>query len=282
MTPAIFGITNGTLNLVVSLLVLSMVAIWIALIYWSFSDAERRIEDPVLVRVLPLWSVFPFVGTVIYSIIRPPEYLEDMREREIETKAAETRLAMLRSRTCRNCGYEVEPTYLRCPSCLRKLREPCENCSKPLDPRWRICPYCETERAQTAQRPARQAARATRAAEVERPAAERGSRRAASKARQRQVPADDAARLSAAERQRRSLASVSDERKGAPIKPEAPSDASTDRLSAAAAIGPKREDGGKKQEAEDAEAVSEAAARAAKRAAARRSGSKKTSRSPRK
>jgi RNA polymerase subunit RPABC4/transcription elongation factor Spt4 len=77
--------------------------------------------------------------------VRPPDYLEDERERQLEIKAAEARLKTLESRTCRNCGAVVEPSYLRCPSCTRKLREPCRECKKPLDPRWKICPYCEAE-----------------------------------------------------------------------------------------------------------------------------------------
>jgi hypothetical protein len=39
----------------------------------------------------------------------------------------------------------VEDTFLRCPSCLRRLKEPCQTCGKPLDPLWKICPYCESE-----------------------------------------------------------------------------------------------------------------------------------------
>ena len=34
---------------------------------------------------------------------------------------------------------------MRCPSCLRKLKERCVSCSRPLDQAWTICPYCETE-----------------------------------------------------------------------------------------------------------------------------------------
>jgi hypothetical protein len=34
---------------------------------------------------------------------------------------------------------------VRCPSCLRKLRDPCLHCARPLDPEWKICPYCEHE-----------------------------------------------------------------------------------------------------------------------------------------
>jgi hypothetical protein len=88
-------------------------------------------------------SLFPFIGTIVYTIVRPPEYLEDVRERELEIKAAEARLQVLEHRTCSNCGSATEPSFLRCPSCSRKLKEPCWSCGKPLDRRWRICPYCE-------------------------------------------------------------------------------------------------------------------------------------------
>src|SRR5207245_10053241 len=35
--------------------------------------------------------------------------------------------------------------FIRCPSCLRKLKERCVSCSRPLDQAWTICPYCETD-----------------------------------------------------------------------------------------------------------------------------------------
>ena len=44
------------------------------------------------------------------------------------------------NRTCRNCGSEIETSFLRCPSCMRKLKEPCRSCGKPLDPRWQRVP----------------------------------------------------------------------------------------------------------------------------------------------
>ena len=145
MTFALFGIENDGLNLAVNLLVFFLVVIWLALVYWTYQDAQRRIDDPMLVACATAASLFPFIGTVVYAIVRPPEYLEDARERELEIKAAETRMRMLESRACRNCGTPVETTFLRCPTCMRKLREPCRSCGKPLEPRWRVCPYCEVE-----------------------------------------------------------------------------------------------------------------------------------------
>ncbi|MCW3017958.1 MAG: zinc ribbon protein, partial [Solirubrobacterales bacterium] len=35
--------------------------------------------------------------------------------------------------------------FIRCPSCLRKLKERCASCSRPLDQAWTICPYCEAD-----------------------------------------------------------------------------------------------------------------------------------------
>jgi hypothetical protein len=142
---AIFGITNDGLNLAVNLLLLFLVVLWLALIFWTHADAKRRIADPMLVGCATVAAIFPFVGTIVYMVVRPPEYLEDVHERELEIAAAEARLANAHEHACPYCEYPVERAFLRCPSCLRRLKEPCTTCNKPLDPRWKICPYCEAE-----------------------------------------------------------------------------------------------------------------------------------------
>jgi hypothetical protein len=142
---AIFGIESSGLSLAVDLLVLFVVVLYLALIYWTYADARRRIVDPVMIACATAASLFPFVGTIVYVILRPPEYLEDIREREIETQAAEARLSQLEQELCPHCNYRVEKDFVRCPSCLRKLKERCTNCSRPLDQAWTICPYCEAD-----------------------------------------------------------------------------------------------------------------------------------------
>lgn len=144
MELAIFGIENDGLNLVANLFVMALVVVWFALIVWTYLDARRRIEDPVLVTCATSASLFPYVGTFVYSILRPPEFLDDVHERELEIKAAELRVRQLAELSCPNCRYPVEKTYLRCPNCQRRLKDPCESCGKPVDPRWALCPYCET------------------------------------------------------------------------------------------------------------------------------------------
>jgi RNA polymerase subunit RPABC4/transcription elongation factor Spt4 len=143
---AVFGINNSGLDTAVKLLILFLVVIYVALVYYTFADARRRIEDPMLIGCATLAAViFPFVGTIIYMIVRPPEYLDDVRERELEMQAAEARLHELGFFACPHCNGEVKEDFLRCPHCLRKLKDACGTCGKPLDPDWQICPYCESE-----------------------------------------------------------------------------------------------------------------------------------------
>jgi hypothetical protein len=142
---AYFGIESSGLNLAVDLLILFVAVFYLSLIYWTYADARRRILDPMLIGCATAASLFPFVGTIVYMILRPPEYLEDVRERELEMQAAEARLHQLDQSLCPHCDYRVERDFVRCPSCLRKLKERCVSCSRPLDQAWTICPYCEAD-----------------------------------------------------------------------------------------------------------------------------------------
>jgi hypothetical protein len=210
MQLAIFGINNDGLNLVANLFVMGLVVVWLALIVWTYLDARRRMEDPVLVACATGASLFPYIGTFVYSILRPPEFLEDAHERELEIKAAELRVRQLSELSCPNCRYPVEKSYLRCPNCQRRLKDPCEACGKPVDPRWALCPYCETALAGRQPRPQRREAKrgAPRGAPQRAPgrrtqAAQRPTQRSASPTAGKARPsAADGASTEAAERPR--------------------------------------------------------------------------------
>jgi hypothetical protein len=139
------GIKSSTVSLVADLVILFLIVFWLALVYWTFADARRRIDDPILIGCATVASLFPYVGTLIYLVVRPPEYLDDVHERELEMAAAEAQLAESGMLLCPHCDHEVEKDFLRCPTCMRKLKDPCPSCSRPLRPEWKICPYCEAE-----------------------------------------------------------------------------------------------------------------------------------------
>ena len=138
-----FGISNDGVNLAINLVILFLVIVWLAMIYWTRADAKRRISDPVLVLLATATALLPFVGTIVYMIVRPPEFLEDVRERDLEMAASEARLAQLSYFACEQCGTEVEKDFLICPSCHSRLRESCSHCQRALELNWTVCPYCE-------------------------------------------------------------------------------------------------------------------------------------------
>jgi double zinc ribbon protein len=122
-----------------------LVVLWLATAYWTFKDARRRIEDPWLVALATLVGLVPpFLGPIIYLFFRPPEYLQDVRERDLEIKAMEERLSQIDLR-CPVCRARVESSFIVCPVCTTRLRQACPSCGQPLESLWQVCPYCATE-----------------------------------------------------------------------------------------------------------------------------------------
>ena len=77
-------------------------------------------------------------------LFRPPEYLEDVRERELEIKAMEERLVAPRPPLPGLPRGGRASSFLVCPVCTTKLSQACVSCKAPLEALWQICPYCET------------------------------------------------------------------------------------------------------------------------------------------
>ena len=147
MTWSFFGGIHGffhstTWSVIQAFVALFLVLLWGATVYWVRKDARRQIKSQTLVWLATaLGAALPFLGPLVYMLFRPPEYLEDVRERELEIRAIEKRLS---AGACPVCGSEVESVFLACPICATKLRTACSKCQRPLEPAWQLCPYCET------------------------------------------------------------------------------------------------------------------------------------------
>ena len=124
------------------LLLLLTVIFWLALVYWTYADARRRGTFAILWGIVAV--IFPFLGTLIYLIVRPPEYELEARERELEVAVLERELRN-RVLLCPNCRAFVEKDFLICPECNWELKKPCIECEKPLEQGWNTCPYCGTD-----------------------------------------------------------------------------------------------------------------------------------------
>lgn len=242
MPTALFGIDNDALNLTVNLLILFLVVVWVALVAWTFFDARRRMEDQILVLCSVGASLFPFIGTMIYAILRPPEFIEDRRERELEIRTAELRVKQLTEQSCPKCEYPIEKAFLRCPNCQARVKDPCPSCDKPIDPRWAMCPYCETptRRESPQRRPPER--RPSREPERQRP-----TRSKAPPKQRAERPAPKREKRAADDSERRKAASPSGRRstssrvsKPAPASKPASDDAPADRGASGEGAGEER------------------------------------------
>ena len=134
---------SGSWDLTRNLALFFVVAIWLATAFWTFKDARHRIEDPWLVAMAGLLGLVPFVGPFLYLFFRPADYIDERRERELEIRAIEERLAE-RDLRCPVCRASVDSSYLVCPVCTTRLKQACEECGAPLEPIWQACPHCAT------------------------------------------------------------------------------------------------------------------------------------------
>lgn len=122
----------------------------LALAFWIWRDARRRgaMSWFWAVAVIP----FSIAAWTIYMIVRPPETLEDAHEREVDVAARESELTRFGA-TCPNCFKPVEPDFLICPNCMKKLKKSCTNCGRPIRLTWTVCPYCKTKQVPGAEEP---------------------------------------------------------------------------------------------------------------------------------
>jgi Double zinc ribbon len=134
---------STTWSIIETLLIAFALIFWLSVAFWVVKDARRRIGDPWLVGIAALLGLVPIVGVLVYLLFRPPEYLDDVRERALEISEMEQRLSE-QNLNCPVCRARVDPSFLVCPVCTTKLKQACRGCKAPLEPIWQVCPYCET------------------------------------------------------------------------------------------------------------------------------------------
>jgi RNA polymerase subunit RPABC4/transcription elongation factor Spt4 len=136
---------NSIVRMAMYALFAYLVLAWIVAGYWAFRDMRDRSENPVLpflasaLVILFLPFFFPF-GVMIYRIIRPPERLGDVYERNL---AQEALLAEVEAvRTCRGCDRRVDKEWIICPWCRTRLQRVCPNCERMVGLDWSLCAWC--------------------------------------------------------------------------------------------------------------------------------------------
>jgi hypothetical protein len=125
--------------------VLFLAFFWIALAYWAYRDARRR-SDSVWLAVFALAvNVLPYLGLLLYVVLRPPRTMDEERALLLEEQALTEGPAEVISRPCPTCGREIELDFVICPYCRTQFARRCRACQRWLRLGWRVCPYCAEE-----------------------------------------------------------------------------------------------------------------------------------------
>jgi len=133
---------SALFKLISQLCVLFGVVLQVALVFWTWRDANRRGAMGWFWGLVTL--VFSVAGWMVYLVVRPPELLDDVHERDLEIRAKE--ISLKRDlETCPACYKPVEKEFLICPYCMKKLRKSCTECNRALKLAWAVCPYCKTK-----------------------------------------------------------------------------------------------------------------------------------------
>jgi RNA polymerase subunit RPABC4/transcription elongation factor Spt4 len=120
-----------------------LVALWVALVIWTYRDMRSRHRDR-LVHILAalMVAVLNLPGVLVYLVLRPARTLEEEYQQTLEEEAL---LQSIEDQAvCPGCERRIKEDWLVCPSCQTKLRKPCHSCGRLMDLPWDICPYCGT------------------------------------------------------------------------------------------------------------------------------------------
>jgi RNA polymerase subunit RPABC4/transcription elongation factor Spt4 len=120
-----------------------LVALWLALVIWTYRDMRARHRDrlvPILAALMVALLNLP--GVLVYLILRPARTLEEEYQQTLEEEAL---LQSIEDQSvCPGCERHIKEDWLVCPSCQTKLRKRCHSCSRLMELPWNICPYCGT------------------------------------------------------------------------------------------------------------------------------------------
>jgi RNA polymerase subunit RPABC4/transcription elongation factor Spt4 len=120
-----------------------LLALWAALIIWTWRDIRSRARD-LLAQVLStlVVAVLFIPGILVYLILRPNRTLEEEYQRTLEEEALLTSIED--QAVCPGCERRIKEDWQICPNCQTKLKKPCHQCGKLMELPWNICPFCGT------------------------------------------------------------------------------------------------------------------------------------------
>lgn len=135
------------LRLVIALSGALIAMFWLALVMWTYRDAQNRSSN-FLVTVLAVVLVAStfIAGWLVYLLLRPERTLADAYKDRLEIRDLFVRSR--ESDVCPGCGERIQPDYRLCPNCGLEIRRPCVSCKRSIRLAWNLCPYCGSSQHQ--------------------------------------------------------------------------------------------------------------------------------------
>jgi RNA polymerase subunit RPABC4/transcription elongation factor Spt4 len=121
--------------------------LWVAVAYTVVRDARRRSPSYAFLALAAVLAFIPpFLGALIYLVVRPPRTLEEERALALEEQALLEPVGdEVETRPCPNCGRDIESDFVICPYCRTQFARRCRSCDRTLRLGWPVCPYCAEE-----------------------------------------------------------------------------------------------------------------------------------------
>jgi hypothetical protein len=125
---------------------IALLALWAAAAWWAYADATRRTEHSLAGFVAAGWVILSTplllpLSLAVYAFARPQVAAGDRR---VSTLVEELRATAPDDR-CATCAGEIDPSWLRCPTCAAWLASPCGGCGRWSDVALELCPWCGRE-----------------------------------------------------------------------------------------------------------------------------------------
>lgn len=125
------------LALIITATILTLV--WLALVGWTARDAIERLHSRALMGAVILMAIIlPFLGTLVWALLRPQEMAEDAYARSLELQV----LAAAQPLHCPTCAAPAREEHRFCPYCATRIRRECPQCDALVDPAWHVCGCC--------------------------------------------------------------------------------------------------------------------------------------------
>jgi len=134
------SVTEVDYNFVGTIIAVISIIFWIVVTSWIWVDSSERTTSKGMRLFYLLIGLIPVFGWIIYLIIRPSETIDEIYWGDLERRYLKYEAKDLGD--CPNCGTQLYPGFVFCPSCKKRVKNKCTSCNMYVDLEYKYCPHC--------------------------------------------------------------------------------------------------------------------------------------------